>query len=410
MIPSYDVFVVQYGVVPEPVRPIPAYIGEPDPQHVVGRREPVALIWRHLANGTSVLVTGGRRKGKSWTVKALASTVSDGWVAVYVDVEALTSVEGLVGLLADRLRDALPARAQLIDTLLSADFEVTAARGRVTHAPQDPAERLRRLVRGSTESGRRLVIVLDELPIMARTLAEADPEKALHLLRTLRALRHQQPGVVFVCAGSIGFHHVRQDEVEVGAAINDLYGVPVGPLTRDYAVHLARCLLLGIGIETTPDDGVAAAIADATEGVPFYAHKLVAALDERRRAGLPVDQAAVWSTRDAAISLQAGDPWELGHFESRVRKYFGPDLNLALGLLDALAREPSARLAFDVLLERVRIDPEVARTMPAVERTRALSVVRRLGADDYIVAATDGVISFTSGVLRDAWQAMRFLT
>lgn len=58
----------------EEVAPIPVNLGQPDPAHVVGRERELAEIRSHLQAGSSVLLTGERRIGKSWVVRALQAS------------------------------------------------------------------------------------------------------------------------------------------------------------------------------------------------------------------------------------------------------------------------------------------------------------------------------------------------
>lgn len=318
-------------------------------------------------------------------------------------------MDDLLRVFVERLTAALPVSAKLVETIRSTAWEASARHVTVTHEPASAAARLRRLVALLGDQGTNLLIVLDELPTMARALAKSDGAAALDLLRTLRALRHEQGSIRFVFAGSIGFHHVRHNESEVAAALNDLESIRVGPLSHSYAVHLARCLLLGIGVETSADDAVATAIAAATDGVPFYAHKLVGALDQRREARLAIDAPAVWGVREAAISQVSGDPWELGHYESRIDEYYGAEAGLAKAVVDVLAREREGALDFATVLDRIRLDEELERAMPHVGRHQLASVVRRLGRDDYVERSSGDTVSLVSAVLRDGWRAVRFL-
>jgi len=71
-------------------------------------------------------------------------------------------------------------------------------------------------------------------------------------------------------SGSVGFHHLA-----TGGVVNDVQTEEVGPLRPEYATELASSLLLGETVRTADPAGVAAAIAEHSEGIPFYIHHLV---------------------------------------------------------------------------------------------------------------------------------------
>ncbi len=103
--------------------------------------------------------------------------------------------------LAARLREAMPGPERAIDALLATSLEIEARGAKASTRKLSPAERLARVARVLADGGQRLLLVLDELPIMVRTIADDDPAEALHLLRALRALRHEHRNVRLVCAG-----------------------------------------------------------------------------------------------------------------------------------------------------------------------------------------------------------------
>ncbi|MCA1691105.1 MAG: ATP-binding protein [Actinobacteria bacterium] len=391
----------------EPMRPIPVNFGQPDLTHVVGREPLLDEIRSYLEHGTSVLLTGERRIGKSWIAWSLEAAPPPGWVTVYVDVEHLSTVDQFVRVVCERIIERLPMVQQLVDRLRQAGASDVKGLP-LPLPPQEAGERLHWLIRQITEEGHRLILLLDELPILAQTLAQNERSSALLLLRTLRALRAEERGLRLVCLGSIGFHHTLADDAESKATAGDLHVIRVGPLHQEAAVMLARRLLAGIGAPSPPGDPVAEAIAAASDHIPFYEHKLVAGLDLRRRSGLPLDVDAVWSTRQAALAA-GDDPWRMDHYQDRLKEYFASEARLAHGILDAIAVAGDGGIGFADLVDRVAADENVARSEIPVNRDRVRSVLRRLQLDHYVDSTGDGTFRFCFAVVHDAWVVRRFL-
>src|SRR5207253_6469700 len=93
----------------------------------------------------------------------------------------------------------------------------------------------------------------------------------------------------------------------------------------------------------------------------------------------------------------------------RVERDFGEEAALALGVLDALAREPGGVLAFESLVDRVRLDEDVSAAYDTVERSQVLSIAHRLQRDNDLDISGNGAVTFTSTVARDAWRGTRLL-
>jgi hypothetical protein len=202
-----------------------------------------------------------------------------------------------------------------------------------------------------------------------------------------------------VLSGSIGFHHVTED---APGTVNDVRRMPIGPLQRDDAIFLARCLLLGEGVVTTDELAVANAIGDAAENVPYYEHHLVDGARRRSVArGSRVTPDEVAALVDAAL-VDPDDPWDLRHYRDRLRGYYGSQTRVVSAILDALAGTDD-ELTVDEILSRVAlVDADLAR----LTRDDLTLVLERLEADHYLVR--HGVRDrFPSGLVRRAWLASR---
>jgi hypothetical protein len=378
--------------------------GQPRLDQVVGRSDVLGDIHRALERGSHVLLTGERRIGKSWVLSALAAQPPTGWKAIYTDVEPIGSIDSLIDVLAERITSRLPATRKAIERALSSG--VTEVKGVPVPQRPDlaPVDRLRRLIRATVADGERLVLILDELPILAQRLEERSPGTALELLQLLRALRMEEPRLRQVLAGSIGFHHLLAGDAEIRAAVNDLLAIPIGPLARGDAAELASRLLAGVGLPTTPGSPAVDAVIAATDAVPFYIQHCVSDLERQNVRVL--EAAHVDDVRRRAL-YGADDPWQLRHYADRVPSYFGPLTAMALAALDAIASVDEG-LGTDDIANRVRTDRDAA-DGPPVTNDALRSVLRRLELDHYLAYDPETRrYQFTLRIVRDAWRAIRF--
>ena len=159
----------------------------------------------------------------------------------------------------------------------------------------------------------------------------------MEILDALRGIRQTHRHVRMVYCGSIGMHHVINALKKSGhtnPALNDLFTMPLPPLTSLHGAELARKLILGEALRCEDLDSTTTLLAAAVDCVPFYIHSVVKELAMRKAAVTPDEVNAVV---DHSI-VTAHDPWHLRHFEDRLASYYGSDRELIAGaLLDELA-------------------------------------------------------------------------
>jgi hypothetical protein len=237
----------------------------------------------------------------------------------------------------------------------------------------------------------RLVFFFDEITVLARKLGARLPGGPEQLLHMLRAPRQHVHGVSMVLAGSVGLHHVLTDK----SPVNDLDGIPIGPLADADALYLARCLLLGAGVHCSDEARVGQAIVEQTCAIPFYVHRLVGEL--AIRSFRQVTEQDVVRVVDDALHE---DLWGMQHYLDRVPKYYGPDSEAVVLMLDeyAAAAEP---LTVEEVLNRLAVHPELQLT-----RDKVLNLVMRLEDDHYLVRVGRADRIATSLLLR-AWRELR---
>ena len=379
--------------------PIQANLGGPvDPADHVGHGDQFAQVVRSVG-GVGALVTGDRRMGKTSLLRKVEHVLSPEHVVLRISAE--TDDPELFG---RRLVDVLRGHGVFTEELARWSVEVDVGyrgvrirrEGGVAggEAPQGTDDLFRWAAERAAPA--KLVVILDEIAVLAMAIERRQAGGAVEFLRSLRRPRQEAVNLAMVLAGSVGLHHAVVDTTPV----NDLQRVRVGPLAAADAAFLARCLLLGENLAVSDDEAVVAAMAEAADAVPYFLHHIAHAA--QLRGGRPLSPADVWAIRHAAL-VDPDDPWNLRHYRDRLRDYYGPDADLAAHVLDvvAVADTPLDLSQLGSRLGAVELDVRPS-------RSALLALVERLEADHYL-ARTGPADTFATRLVRDAWRAMRRL-
>jgi len=376
-----------------------ANLGGPvDPDDHVGHGselDQVLLSTDHVGS----LVTGDRRMGKTSLLRKAEQLLGQEHAVLRISAETDD-----VDLFGRRLLDVLRGHRVFAEELGRWGVAIDVGYGGI---------RLQRKPGGATSqedetddlfswaakraAPRKLIVILDEITVLASAIERGRTGGGLEFLRSLRRPRQELANVAMILAGSVGVHHAVPDS----APLNDLQKVRIGPLATDDALFLARCLLLGEEIVTSDEMAVARAMVAASDAIPYFIHHLASAA--RRQGGL-ITPGAVVGLRDAALT-DPDDPWNLRHYRDRLADYYGTRAVLAGHLLDAFAKvEGPLDIEHLVsLLGAVDLDldrrPARADLVRLVEQLESDHYLRRDGATDELAYR----------ILRDAWRAMRRL-
>jgi len=226
------------------------------------REELVALLWDHLDAG-NVLVAAPRRFGKTTLMYRLIDEPKPDWTPVHVDAESIREPVNFVIALLDALMADHKIRKFLLSSWKSTcrwargllhEIEVTTRwdvglklKLKESVAPhwQERGEALLRALRDCEE---RVLIIIDELPVMLylfrdNGVSDADTRAFLYWFRRLRT----DPNIGlancrFLVGGSIGIEHYLS---ELGAAdsFNDFERVALNELSRERAADFLAQLL-----------------------------------------------------------------------------------------------------------------------------------------------------------------------
>ena len=384
--------------------PIPVTPGGPiGPRDHVGHIEQYHRLRDGVATGqVGVLLTGDRRQGKTSDLNLLEAVLDedDDFRVLRISAETADR-EVLASRLREKVRTAtwLGKEAERWALDLDVTFKGFHLRrtGGTRRAEPRPPEADDLLVLAARQvAPRRLVVIVDEITVFLQALADEDADGAMEFLRSLRRARQDgADNLSVVLSGSMGLHHV----VPTMQAVNDLLPVRVGRLTDDEATFLARCLILGAGIETEDERALASGMADAADAGAFYLHHIADQLSRLHRTATPADaHAAIQRLLD-----DPDDPLDFRHYRDRLGLYYGPDAELAGQLLDAFATTDAAFLSTDAAVNML-----TATVGERPDRERVASVLERLEQDHYL-EPVDGGSAFTSSLLRRAWIVVRRL-
>lgn len=379
--------------------------GSLDPNDVVGRDDLVSEMFDCLARKIPLLVTDPRRMGKTSLLDRLVFLTREPWTSVKIDFEGVTTVDAFLCRTVETLRAHQPLRHRVVDAVKTFVPDIDISTGPVKIAATfkarpsvDLLETMLSRVDDRLDGGELLVLALDEVPLAIENIAAHEGALAADaLLQTLRRLRLQRESRIrWIVTGSVGFHHVLRLAHSTEGAINDLESVPCGPLGREWAVELARQLL--VGIEADFDDGAVEALVDVSGSIPYLMHYLAASLRGSENPCTPTAVQEAWEAfvhdRDRSRAVT--------HFLTRIGRYYGDRVALAYRLLDivAVAEGPISSSAL------------VAGLFPNGPTAEEHDLGRELLddlVDDHYLRQTATGLEWRYPVLREIWAVRRRL-
>ena len=378
-------------------------------------REPeLRILENRVQEGNHVLLTGQRRMGKTSTIRELARrlTESGAWVTLFTDVEDATCPEDVI---ADIARAAYPVRpimsrlgdlaglgrraAEAVEEIGVSGFRLKIRAGLDAGNWRRHGERL---LGACVENERRVLLVIDELPIFLQRMLRAEDgatsvEGFLSWLRgALQGLGDHSP--ILIVSGSIGLMPLVQ-RLGIPDRITYLDPFRLGPWNRETSIEcfhrLARSTALAV------HDGVAEAVHDSLGiGIPhhvqsFFARLREFAIMENRERISVADVEKVYSI---GMLGPAGQN-DLAHYEARLRDALDEESrSIAMEILAEAATQGAftvgARTRLGDLYTRITRDAQA----------RITEVLDVLVHDGYL-ELLGGDYRFPSRLLGDWWSA-----
>lgn len=385
---------------------------------VVGRQKLIERIWKKLETH-SLRFTAERRVGKTTVLKEMARSPPEDVVAVFIDLEGVSSALQFAETLLTRVKPALSKTeqaktwfAQLLASLSGTEI------GGIIKLPDrhdvDWQSRVEKLLEGVGECHptKRIVLLFDELPYMLQKIradelkAGATHNSALTLLDVLRAKRKPPSNLRMVYSGSVGLHHViaelRDDKV-AAEPYNDMPIQEIHPLTTDDARALATALLEQDGVVSEHRDSLAAIVAELGDCVPFYIERIVARLADLEREVNAADARIIFDRQ----LTDDQDEWEMEHFRSRIPIYYPGEIADINGRPIALAKIVERILDGIAAQHRAQGIDEIWNDLKSGfaldDRALGIRLLKSLAQDHYLSCDTSKRYAFRYALLRKWW-------
>ena len=375
-----------------------------------GRDYELDRLWENLEQGEHILMLAPRRVGKTSLMLELHRAPRENWEVIYVDVEGgdgpADCVASILAELAAHPRyrtrfEAIPFSKAVKDVLngVSVGVQIPALRVELKRAIGSEwghaADQLQARLTSLDDASGKLLIILDELPILvSRILRDTDRKPEAELL--LARLRHwrQAPAlrskVHTLIGGSIGLEGILR-RAGLSGSINDLVPFRLNSWDRSTAVQFLEELACTCNFPL--GDGSIDRILDLlNDPVPYHLQLFFSAIrDESRGEPSRVSPAMINRCFEERLAGPSGTA-HLDHYEKR--------LEIALD-------ERECGMAYDILGLACRRKDGVS--FPDLEDLRRQgnetfqSVLSDLEADGY-VRREDGHLIFRSNLLRVWWR------
>lgn len=386
-----------------------------------GREEDLQQLRIAVEDGNHILLLGPRRVGKSSLIAELSRTLKvEGWTAIKVDVQDTADEAAFLQQIQEAVKASgieMPAMATVAE--LVRGFRKFFRGSKVSVAGtglelkdgdvdwEEVASQLKSLIKSLPDSGRRVLITIDELPIFLNKLlrSENGSERVRRILDWLRSVR-QACGtrLPWILCGSIGLDSfVVQHGLE--GSINELLPQPLGALEPAQALELLKRL----GLKR--QDQHQCKLSDEVAGymvqrvgwpIPYYLQLLFHALKSLRNQDRSKDYPAAIDVQKAYETLLSPQfQTHLGHWDSRLGDLLdGHQVSVARELLNHLCEHPNGR-------NRDQLRDVLAREFPQADPGKLDRELRELleflERDGYL-GREGAIYAFRSFLLRDFWK------
>ena len=375
------------------------------------RKRELQILETRVRDRNHVLLTGQRRMGKTSIVQELGRRLEDdGWIFLFVDVEGADCSEDAIAEIArvvHKIRTIASRFAtglkriitERIEEISASDFRLKIRSGLNEGNWKRHGEEL---FRACAEQDRRVILVIDELPILLKRMhkQDGDGRRVDEFLSWLRGVVQilGEGAPVLIVSGSIGLEPLVR-EIGISDRINHFYSYRLGPWDSETCVECFS--LLAESYAFSIEDGVAEAVYNALGiGIPhqvqsFFAHLREFAIMHDR------DNVTVKDINDVYRDLLLGPSGQndLVHYETRLKDVLDDQsYTIAMVILAEAAVNgvfaPVARRSLERMYSKLLDDAAGC----------IADVLEILVHDGYLETDEEGH-RFASRLLKDWWSA-----
>lgn len=381
------------------------------------RAEFVSDLWECLKKN-NILVVGPRRMGKTSVMYRLMDHPCDGYLPVYLNVEAVSTPfefviqlifalrEGQADYFLERLGNVWGLYKNLLRNAKNADFlDLRDALRDELNWEERWRDQAGQLINGIRMVNQPVLFIIDELPDMFIRLRKSSPERFeefLHWFRTVREI----PGspIRWLVGGSTNLIGTL-DQWGQAKLIGDFYHLVLPPFTAQEAENFALKVFSERKVNFDP--GVIPRMRELLGSpIPFYLQLMTKELVDqwKRNSDEPLTKANVDDVCEK-ILLGTRALGHLQHFRARIDVYY-PELEreAASDLLNLLS--VSDGLSLKALFARY-VKMESKRPQPRSERQLMQSFSRLLlllQTDFYVEEVGERKYDFASRLIKMWWK------
>ncbi len=381
--------------------------------NLYGRGYELTTLWERLERGEHVLLLAPRRVGKTSLMLELQDQPRPSWRVIYVDVQGAKNAADLYAdILAQlagdptyrRTIENIPGWQAAKNILNATNFSAKAHVGNLkvefASAMRGDWHRRADQIRArlaTTEAEERLLIIIDELPLLVSRLVEngakRDAELLLSKLREWRQAPELRHKVATLAGGSIGLEGVVQRAGFPGI-INDLAAFRLESWSRSTARQFLSKLSRDIGFPLG-NSTVEQILGLLYDPVPYHLQLFLQELrDVCRDDSALLTREIVKSCFEQRLAGASGTA-HLDHYATRLESALDErERGVALAILSRLSQLASP--TEDLLVK------DLQQQMPRHQDAFG-SALRVLEADGYI-RRDDDRVSFRSNLLHQWWR------
>lgn len=315
---------------------------------IIDREKEISSIWRALQNQSVVLISE-RRVGKTSILRKMEEIPRDNWVPILCWVESKQHPVEFVEVIYEELikREVLKNKFHKLKK-----FYIKYVGGENIGSwklPQIKANwktLLDSMMQDIVDSGKKVLLMLDELPLMLAKFIKTDeigPVGAMAFLDTLRELRNKYEGsknISFIFCGSIGIQLVIKDLKREHAynsdPINNMKVIAITGMDDNGARELCEKLSEDDdflkNFQSDDKNNLFDYICLETNRLPFYIQHVFAYIYES--AEVVITKKVI----DESIDYLLNDPKDagyFGHYLDRIKTYYDKkSREIALLILD----------------------------------------------------------------------------